>query len=173
MIQAVILVVFPFAMAFAAISDMLSMTIANRVSVILVATFMVVAPLAGLGWGDYGMHLATGGAVLAATFALFAGGAMGGGDAKLISATAVWMGFNDVLLQYLIVSTVIGGFLTLAIVLFRASSLPVLAGNVAFLRRLSDKSQGVPYGIALGLGGLLVYPESPLVKLVVAGLAGH
>ncbi len=168
MIEAVIFVVFPFAMVFAAISDMLSMTIANRVSVILVATFMVIAPFAGLGWQEYGMHLAAGAAMLAATFALFTIGAMGGGDAKLISATAVWMGFNALLLQYLVVSTVIGGLLTVAIVLFRNSSLPVIAGNVAFLRRLSDKSEGVPYGIALGLGGLLVYPESPLVRLVVA-----
>lgn len=173
MIEAVIFVVFPFAMVFAAISDMLSMTIANRVSVILVATFMVIAPLAGLGWSDYGMHLAAGGILLAATFALFAVGAMGGGDAKLISATAVWMGFNDILLQYLIVSTVVGGFLTLAIVLFRNSPLPALAGNVDFLRRLSDKSQGVPYGVALGLGGLLVYPESPLVQLVVTAMTGY
>lgn len=170
MIEAVIFVVFPFAMVFAAVSDMVSMTIANRVSVILVATFMIIAPLVGLSWPQYGMHLAAGAALLTITFALFSFGAMGGGDAKLISATAVWMGFGDALLQYLIVSTIIGGVLTVAIVLYRNSQLPIVAGDIDFLRRISDKSEGIPYGIALGLGGLLIYPASPLVQLVIAGL---
>lgn len=170
MIEAVIFVVFPFAMVFAAISDMVSMTIANRVSVILVATFMIIAPLVGLSWPQYGMHLAAGAALLTITFALFSFGAMGGGDAKLISATAVWMGFGDALLQYLIVSTILGGVLTVAIVLYRNSQLPIVAGEIGFLRRISDKSEGIPYGIALGLGGLLIYPVSPLVQLVITGL---
>ena len=48
MIEAAILVVFPFAMLHAAISDLLSMTILNRVSLLLVGTFMIVAPLTGM-----------------------------------------------------------------------------------------------------------------------------
>ena len=64
---------------------MLSMTIANRVSVILVATFAIVAPLTGMAWSDFAWHLAAGGLVLVVTFALFALGGMGGGDAKLMA----------------------------------------------------------------------------------------
>jgi prepilin peptidase CpaA len=48
MIEAVILVVFPFAMLHAAISDMLSMTIINRVSLLLIVAFLLVAPATGL-----------------------------------------------------------------------------------------------------------------------------
>ena len=44
MLEALIFVVFPFCMAFAAISDMLSMTIANRVSVVLIVAFTIIAP---------------------------------------------------------------------------------------------------------------------------------
>ena len=62
MLEALIFVVFPFCMVFAAVSDMLSMTIANRVSVLLVATFAVVAPLTGMDWAVYGWHFAAGGA---------------------------------------------------------------------------------------------------------------
>jgi len=54
MLEALIFVVFPFCMLFAAISDMLSMTIANRVSVLLVVVFALVAPLTGMEWTAYG-----------------------------------------------------------------------------------------------------------------------
>ena len=49
MLEAAILVVFPFSMLHAAISDMLSMTIVNRVSLVLIGTFAIVAPLTGMG----------------------------------------------------------------------------------------------------------------------------
>src|SRR5690606_28754418 len=101
MLEAFIFVVFPFCMLFAAVSDALSMTIANRVSLVLAGAFVVLAPLTGMAWEDIGLHVAAGAAVLAVTFGLFALGGMGGGDAKLLAATSVWMGFNICLLQYL------------------------------------------------------------------------
>src|SRR5262245_62404327 len=110
-------------MVFAALSDMLSMTIANRVSIVLVVTFAAVAPLTGMDWATYGWHFAALGAVLAVTFAMFAVGGMGGGDAKLMAATALWMGFNFNLLGYLVTSAFLGGVLTLAILSYRKSPL--------------------------------------------------
>lgn len=172
MLVALIFVVFPFCMLFAAVSDMLSMTIANRVSILLAVTFMTVAPLTGMAWAAYGLHLAAGLLVLCVTFGLFAIGGMGGGDAKLLAATSIWMGFNMTLLQYLVFASVIGGALTLAILAFRKSPLALLAGNNAFLRHFANEKVGVPYGIALGLGGLFVFPESPLALWALARLSG-
>lgn len=162
MLVALIFVVFPFCMLFAAISDMLSMTIANRVSALLVATFVLVAPLAGMDWATFGLHLGAGFLVLCVTFTLFAIGGMGGGDAKLLAATSVWMGFSLVLLQYLVLASIIGGLLTIAIVLYRKSPLALITSQNVFLRHFADEKVGVPYGIALGLGGLLIFPETPL-----------
>ena len=54
MLEALIFVVFPFCMVFAAVSDLLSMTIANRVSVLLIAVFAIVAPLTGMDWASFG-----------------------------------------------------------------------------------------------------------------------
>ena len=68
MLEALIFVVFPFCMVFAAVSDMLSMTIANRVSIILVVTFAAVAPLTGMDWATYGWHFAAAGLALSVTF---------------------------------------------------------------------------------------------------------
>ena len=171
MLEALIFVVFPFCMLFAAISDMLSMTIANRVSVLLVVVFALVAPMTGMDWATYGWHFAAGGLVLAVTFGLFALGGMGGGDAKLLAATAVWMGLNVNLVEYLVISTFIGGLLTLAILLYRNSPLSAFTGHNPFLRHFANPATGVPYGIALGLGGLITYPDSPLRVWALARLA--
>ena len=163
MLEALIFVIFPFCMLFAAISDMLSMTIANRVSLLLAASFVLIAPLTGMDWSVFGWHLAAGTLVLAVTFGLFAMGGMGGGDAKLLAATAVWMGFSTLLVQYLVTAAFLGGLLTLAILAYRKSPLAVYTRHNPFLRHFADETTGVPYGIALGIGGLLTYPDSPLM----------
>ncbi len=172
MLEAAIFVVFPLCLAFAAVSDLLSMTIANRVSLLLVASFAIIAPLTGMDWQTYGLHFAAMAAVLAVTFTLFAIGGMGGGDAKLLAATALWMGFGMPLAHYLVISAALGGLLTLAILMFRKSPLSVYAGNNLLLRNIADTSVGIPYGIALAMGGFLAFPASPLAVWAFARMAG-
>lgn len=172
MIEAAILVIFPFCMAHAAVSDGLTMTIANRVSILLVASFLLLAPLTGMDWSAYGMHLMAGGVVLLVTFSLFAFGAMGGGDAKLLAATALWMGWSVTLLQYLIYAALLGGMLTLALVFFRVSPLAVVAGQFPFMRHIIDDKTGIPYGIALGAAGFMMFTETALGAWAMARLVG-
>jgi len=173
MLEALIFVVFPFCMVFAAVSDTLSMTIANRVPLLLLAVFAVVAPLTGMDWTTYGWHFAAGALVLMITFGMFAVGGMGGGDAKLLTATAVWMGFNVHLVEYVVVSALAGGALTLAILTYRGSVLATFTSRNLFLRNLADGEGGVPYGIALGIGGLIAYPSSPLMAWALGKLAAQ
>ena len=109
-----IIVVFPAAMAYAAASDMVSMTISNRLCLVLVAGFALCAASVGLSWTQLGWHLAAGFLVLSVTFGFFAAGWIGGGDAKLAAVTALWFGF-DQLLPYVFISAVAGGALTLAL----------------------------------------------------------
>lgn len=162
MIEALILVIFPFCMVYAAVSDMITMTIANRVSVLLVATFLIVAPLTGMPLVAIGLHVLAAIAVLAVTFALFALGTMGGGDAKLLAATALWMGFGMPLAEYAVLGAVCGGLLTLAILVYRNSPISDVTGNFLLLRKFADRRVGIPYGVALGAAGLMVFPGSPL-----------
>jgi len=173
MLEALILVVFPFCMVFAAVSDTLSMTIANRVSVLLVVTFAVVAPLTGMDWATYGWHFAAAGMVLAVTFLMFAIGGMGGGDAKLMAATALWMGLNFNLLHYLVISAFAGGVLTILLLSYRKSPLAGMTGDNVFLRHFANPAAQVPYAIALGIGGLMSYPDSPLMLWATGRLAGN
>jgi prepilin peptidase CpaA len=157
--EAIGLTLFPATMAFAAASDLLTMTIANRVSLTLVAGFAVVAVLCGLSGTVLASHLAAGAAVLAAAFLCFACHWIGGGDAKLAAATALWLGFGN-LFEYLIYASILGGALTLLIILFRTVPLPAVLAGSEWAERLHRNDAGIPYGIALAAAALIVYPHS-------------
>lgn len=155
----IMLVIFPFVMAYAAASDLVSMKISNRLCLSLVGTFAVCAALVGLSFHDIAWHVAAGLLVLVGAFGLFAAGWIGGGDAKLAAATALWFGF-DQLMPYLLLSSFGGGLLTLLILQLRAHPLPAPIASWAWARRLHAPKEGVPYGIALAFAALLILPET-------------
>jgi prepilin peptidase CpaA len=157
--DAIRLLLFPTLMAFAASSDLLTMTISNRLSIALAAGFFLLTLITGLSLQAVGMHLAASAVVLAVAFLFFSQGWIGGGDAKLAAATALWFGF-DHLLDYLIYASLFGGALTLAILQFRKLPLPGVLTRQAWIMRLHDSAGGVPYGIALAAAALAVYPKT-------------
>jgi prepilin peptidase CpaA len=159
------LLLFPALMAFAAVSDLFTMTISNRISLLLVVGFVLLALFGGMSAAAIGMHLVAGLAVLAVTFGCFAMGWIGGGDAKLAAATALWFGFEHLVL-YLAYASVAGGILTLLILQLRQWPLPAPLSSQAWLQRLHEKDGGVPYGIALAIGALLIYPETEWMKAI-------
>lgn len=157
--ELVLLIVFPVLMAYAGASDLLTMTIPNRLSIALCAVFAPLALWVGMDATAILMHCAAGAVVLAVTFGLFAAGWIGGGDAKLAAATALWLGF-DTLPDYLMLAALAGGALTLAVLALRITPLPVFAAGWSWLSRLKDPKSGVPYGIALAGAALAVYPHT-------------
>jgi prepilin peptidase CpaA len=162
--DAIRLTLFPAMMAFAASSDLLTMTISNRVSLILVGGFFALAAIGGVNAADVFAHLAAGCVVLVAAFGLFARGIIGGGDAKLAAATALWLGFEH-LLPYLLYASLLGGALSVALIWFRMAPLPDWLARHAWVGRLHGKDGGVPYGIALAAAALAVYPDTPWMAL--------
>jgi prepilin peptidase CpaA len=159
------LMLFPALMAFAAASDLFTMTISNRVSLALLAGFLVLAPLGGMGLYDMLLHLGAGATVLVVAFGCFAMGWVGGGDAKVAAGVALWFGFAH-LLDYLVYASILGGALTILLLLFRQWPLPSQLFRLEWLSRLHDKQTGIPYGIALAIGALMVYPETDWIKAV-------
>ena len=153
------LLLFPALMAFAASSDLLTMTISNRLSLSLAGGFFLLIPVAGMGLHAVGMHLAAAAVVLMVAFLFFSQGWMGGGDAKLAAATALWFGF-DHLLDYLIYSSLFGGALTLAILQFRKIPLPAILARQGWILRLHETDGGIPYGVALAAAALAIYPKT-------------
>ncbi|MBC7579053.1 MAG: prepilin peptidase [Tardiphaga sp.] len=159
------LLLFPALMAFAAASDLFTMSISNRVSLLLIAGFAVLALFSGMGLHDFMTHAGAGLAVLTVAFACFAFGWVGGGDAKVAAAAGLWFGFGH-LLDYLIYASLFGGALTLLLLQFRQWPLPYALVGQTWLLRLHHKETGIPYGIALALGALVVYPETDWIKAV-------
>ena len=165
LIETVRLTLFPAMMAFAASSDLLTMTIANRVSLILIAGFVLLALLCGVSGAELVSHVGAAGAVLGVAFVCFACGWIGGGDAKLAAATALWLGFGN-LFNYLVYASLLGGALTLLIVQFRTMPLPPLLAGREWAERLHSQGAGVPYGVALAAAALLVYPQTEWMTAV-------
>ncbi len=159
------LMFFPALMAFAAASDLLTMTISNRISLVLAAGFLVLAFVSGIGLSEVLMHLVAGATVLAAAFVCFAFGWVGGGDAKVAATAALWLGFGH-LLNYLVYASVFGGVLTLLLLQFRQWPLPYALAGQSWLLKLHAKESGIPYGIALAVGALVVYPETDWIRAV-------
>lgn len=145
---------------YAAWSDLTSFTIPNWVSIALAASFPVAALAHGMPVATIGLHVLFGAGVLAVGFFLFAANVFGGGDAKLLAATAMWTGFAG-FTPFIIWTVIAGGALALAILVARRLlTRPEAAPS--FLRRLLDPKGGVPYGIAIMTGGLLAIPSIPL-----------
>jgi prepilin peptidase CpaA len=159
------LLLFPALMAFAAASDLFTMTISNRVSLALLGGFFGLAVLSGMGLHDMLLHVGAGAAVLVVAFACFAFGWIGGGDAKVAAGVALWFGFGH-MLDFLVYASLFGGALTLLLLQFRQWPLPYPLTSQSWLLRLHDRESGIPYGIALAIGALMIYPETEWIKAV-------
>jgi prepilin peptidase CpaA len=165
LLDAALILFFPFLMAFAAASDLVSMTISNKITLGLVAGFAVFAFAIGMPLPDMGWHWLMFAVVLIVGFALFSFGVIGGGDAKLAAAIALWLGSENLLL-YFAYAALCGGVLTLILLKLRSVPLPRRFSNVGWIARLYRADEGVPYGIALATAALIVYPQTPWMQHV-------
>jgi prepilin peptidase CpaA len=161
LVEWLVLLAFPAAMAFCGSHDFVKMTIPNIVTGGLVLLFVAVALLAGLSLEQIGWHLLAGLATLVATFALFVSGKIGGGDAKMIAAVGLWFGFEQIL-TYIVIAAGLGGVLALLILQARAYPWPMLVLRYPFIARLTDKGEGIPYGVSLGAAALFLYPQTAI-----------
>ena len=126
---------------------------------ILVGSFFALAVASGMSTAEMLSHAGAGGLVLLVAFVCFSRGWIGGGDAKLAAATALWLGFSQ-LFDYFIYASLLGGALTLLIVLFRTVPLPNFLVGRQWAERLHRHDAGIPYGIALAAAALIVYPQT-------------
>lgn len=163
-----VMMVLPLLLALAAGWDLASYTIPNLLSVGIVAAFIAFAFVVGLPAAAWGAHFAAALVALVAAIALFALRLIGGGDAKLFAATALWFGFGD-LMSYALVAALIGGGFTIALLALRQVPLPPALIRRGWIARLHDRRSGIPYGVALAAGALVVLPNAQILRL--AGLA--
>ncbi|CAN7551715.1 A24 family peptidase [Rhizobium sp. LjRoot258] len=169
MIAAAVFVIFPLCLAIAAFSDLFTMTIPNRASIILSIAFLGVATLAGMPLFVIGTHLAAAFSVLAVCFVLFALNIMGGGDAKLLASTSLWFGFDPALVELLVYVGVFGGIACFVILLIRTQAHVILAVGLPIPNSIL-LAKKIPYGIAIAAGGFIAFPSSPLFIVALESL---
>ncbi|WP_085810458.1 prepilin peptidase [Sphingomonas sp. TZW2008] len=100
-------------------------------------------------WPDMAFQLALGLLVFGVFAIAFHYGQMGGGDVKLIGAIALWLPATP-LLQMLLVMSIVGGVLTLIM---------MIEHKFSRNKRILE----VPYGVAIAIAGLLGLRE-PLLN---------
>lgn len=150
-------------LSWAAFSDVRTMLIPNRIPLLLAASFPLAALWCGMPVSAIGLHLGVGAVALGLCFLMFQGGVMGGGDAKLIAAAAVWTG-GAALAPFLFGMCLAGGLLALALILGRKAAAAGMPAPGVFHRLLLQETHA-PYGVAIAAGGLYAAARLPLFSL--------
>ena len=125
----------------AAISDLRSRTISNELNAaiaLLAIPFWIASGLAA--WPDVPIQFGAAFAVFLVFAGLFAIGAMGGGDVKMIGAVMLWIPL-PLFMPTLTVMAVGGGILSAIMLIYMKL-------------RPSEKAAEVPYGVAIAAAGL-------------------
>ena len=148
------------AMVFLACYDVATFRIPNWANLGLVAAFPVFAGAAALSGADiwWLSHLAAGAIVFGAGLVLFFARVLGGGDVKLLSAAALWVGMKG-LLPLVVWVGLAGGVLVLVLLLLRRNLLVLVAWATPrvpeSLPRALTTGEKVPYGVAIAAGTIL------------------
>jgi prepilin peptidase CpaA len=150
----------------AAVSDVATMTIPNTIPLALVGMFAVAVMLGPLDVQAIAWHAGAGLLVFAVTIGLFALGLIGGGDAKLMPAIALWIG-PAALMPFVFHTAMAGGLLAVTFLILRRLPQPSAAAGTPWLSRLLDKSGGIPYGVAIAYGALVAATKAPLVTSIL------
>lgn len=162
-----LLAILPGMVIVAALSDVTSMTIPNWISAVLVVGFFPTALIVGLDLASVATHVGVAVVALVVVMGLFALGWLGGGDAKLIAAVALWMGVSGAGLFVLWIA-VAGGVLSLMLMIMRACLAPMAAGAPGWVGQLLTPRGDIPYGVAIAAGALMAFPSSRLLSVFMA-----
>ncbi len=153
MVAAVTTTLFILALGYAAVRDLMSYEIPNWVSLAIVVDFAARAGFGGMSLETLGLHLAVGTAALIVGAGLFFKGAIGGGDAKLLAACALWFGWPQ-FLPFVLLVAIAGGGLAIVVLVLRRAPMPAAWGRARWFGRLIAPDQGLPYGVAIALAGM-------------------
>ena len=162
--------VYPACLLAAALTDLTTMTIPNRLTLGLAVAFVPAALLVQFGGGsfgltDWGVHLGLGALGLVLGMIFFALRFMGGGDAKLIAAASLWLGWQG-FIAFLIYTALAGGLLTLIILIARKSFSFAGPRLPPWLGRHLEPKGDIPYGIGICIGGLAAIWQSDFLSLI-------
>lgn len=135
-----------------AVHDWRSLRIPNWVSLSIAALFVLGIVIDPSQFSPLWHYVGAGAAMLAVTYTLFALGHFGGGDAKLASALALWLGFKG-LVPFVMFTGIAGGVLGLLGLYIKKKKPFAHPSPQGWVGQLQTGRDAIPYGIALAIGG--------------------
>jgi len=163
-----LLSILPCLVIVAGLRDLTTMKIPNWISGLLIVGFFPAAFMVGLAPGVVLMHVGIAFAALLVGMGLFATRIIGGGDAKLMAASCLWLGLSGSGM-FLLWTGVAGGAFCLALIAARAQFQPYVSGAPTWVAHLMNPRGDIPYGVAIAVGALMAYPASGLLSAFAAG----
>lgn len=152
-------IVFCLLMIIAGAGDAMMMRIPNRLTILISALFLPAALASGMAPADIWVHFASGLALLVPGYLLFRFGYIGGGDAKLIAAAGLWLGFPCSAI-FLVLTGLSGGVLALAMSVWFVFNVEAGLRSDRLGRLFLAFSPDIPYGFAIAAGAILATPYS-------------
>ncbi|SAK64974.1 peptidase A24A, prepilin type IV [Caballeronia arationis] len=152
------------ALLWLAVIDVRSRRLPTKIVLTIGALFFADALLSGMSADDVLAHLLLALGVFLVCAALFAARMLGGGDAKLASVIFLWAGLG-LSLPALTLISVIGTLVSLVSLATRNMNPSQRSHPMRALAMFSG-ARGVPYGVALALGGGVVIVLPALLLLL-------
>lgn len=162
MVLVILTILFFALMLFSAAHDVWNRRIPNWTSIVISIAFLPAAYFAQLTLEQFGWHLLVGACAFGGGVALFYLGMWGGGDAKLVAASSLWMGVSGEL-AFLGAIAIAGGILSLPLIVVRRMKIDFK--NTHLARVLDPKK--VPYAVAICAGGFWAAPQSLILSQAI------
>ncbi len=158
-LQTLILVLGIGGFAAIAYGDARRRRISNELSIAIAGLGLARLAVAG-DWSEAMGTFVAAAAVFVVALAMFWRGWLGGGDAKLLPASALLVGHHDVF-EFLVVMSLCGGVIALAVLIASKLGVPPrrqlsAAGPAAAAPPVPPARPSVPYGVAIAMAGSLV-----------------
>jgi prepilin peptidase CpaA len=151
-----------FCLCYAIVSDFRTLIIPNWVPLALVSVFVIFASV-HLDRRMVLAHLAVAVVIFAIASAFFIARWMGGGDVKLLTAVALWMGPEQAG-PFTLVMALLGGVLAVGLLLIKQywALLEQSTWELPIFKRLAELARGgeCPYGVAIGIAALVASPAT-------------
>lgn len=163
-----LLAVLPALVIVGGLNDLITMKIPNWVSLALMAGFLPAAFAVGLDLHTIALHVGIGLIALFAGAGMFALRWIGGGDAKLMASSCLWLGATGSTM-FLLFTGVVGGLFCLSLMYARQNFQVYAAAGPSWVGRLMEPKGDIPYGVAIAIGALIAYPASSLMTAFIGG----
>ncbi len=143
-------------------SDIMSLRIPNTHSVTIllcfVPAYLATPPVFSPLWH----HLAALFLIFAVTYAMFFAGMMGGGDAKLASALALWAGLRG-LIPFVFFMSLAGGLLAAVTLVIRKKKPFQNPRAGSWIAEVQSGKDAIPYGVAISVGAWAAFFHTGLI----------